>query len=151
MPPSDRVHVGVCVVVDSPHVILGKNDYGALMLQRVGEDGYGADGYGTWAFPGGWLEQGETPEEAAVREVMEETGIVVVNPQRKEYVVCETVNPDGQKISIVTLFLRADYAAGQPTLTEPDKCANVGWLSWKQIEDGRELFAPVAKWLGGSS
>ncbi|MEW6031743.1 MAG: NUDIX domain-containing protein [Bacillota bacterium] len=33
------------------------------------------DGYGRWTFPKGLVETGETPEEAAVREVEEETGL----------------------------------------------------------------------------
>ena len=32
---------------------------------------------GTWSLPGGRLEAGETPEQAAVREVAEETGLAV--------------------------------------------------------------------------
>jgi 8-oxo-dGTP pyrophosphatase MutT (NUDIX family) len=41
-----------------------------LLMQR----GAGGDQAGTWAFPGGHIEDGETPAEAAIREVMEETG-----------------------------------------------------------------------------
>jgi len=33
------------------------------------------DGYGRWTFPKGLIEEGETPEEAAVREIEEETGV----------------------------------------------------------------------------
>ena len=33
------------------------------------------DRYGRWTFPKGHIEQGETPREAAVREVLEETGV----------------------------------------------------------------------------
>jgi len=33
------------------------------------------DGYGNWTFPKGLVEEGETPEEAAEREIEEETGI----------------------------------------------------------------------------
>ena len=34
------------------------------------------DSYGRWALPKGKIEKGETPEEAAKREIGEETGIV---------------------------------------------------------------------------
>ena len=30
-----------------------------------------------WSFPGGWIENGQTPREAALRELQEETGLVV--------------------------------------------------------------------------
>ncbi len=41
-----------------------------LLLQRSAE----GDAAGSWCIPGGKIEEGETPEQAAVREVFEETG-----------------------------------------------------------------------------
>jgi ADP-ribose pyrophosphatase YjhB (NUDIX family) len=43
---------------------------GRILLQRREDDG-------RWGLPGGWLDPGETPEQGIVREVLEETGIVV--------------------------------------------------------------------------
>jgi ADP-ribose pyrophosphatase YjhB (NUDIX family) len=44
---------------------------GKLLLARRGK----TLGKGSWAFPGGRLEEGETPLEAAHRELLEETGV----------------------------------------------------------------------------
>jgi 8-oxo-dGTP diphosphatase len=43
----------------------------------IGQRPAGAALAGYWEFPGGKIEQGETPEAAAVRECLEETGLVV--------------------------------------------------------------------------
>ena len=45
-----------------------------LLLKRKDGVPYG----GLWGFPGGGAEKGETPEEAAIRETAEETGIKVL-------------------------------------------------------------------------
>lgn len=46
------------------------DDEGRLLLVRRSDDG-------CWALPCGWVEPSETPEEAAVRETLEETGLEV--------------------------------------------------------------------------
>lgn len=46
------------------------NDKGEVLLQRRGDSN-------KWGFPGGAIEIGETPQEAAIREVKEETGLDV--------------------------------------------------------------------------
>ena len=46
------------------------DDCGRVLLQRRGDSG-------KWGFPGGAVELGETPEETAVRELKEETGLDV--------------------------------------------------------------------------
>lgn len=40
-----------------------------LLIQRADDE--------TWAMPGGWVESGESPAEAAVRETREETGLAI--------------------------------------------------------------------------
>ena len=44
-----------------------------LMIQRATELGYGL-----WGLPGGYVDRGEVVEEAAAREILEETGLVVL-------------------------------------------------------------------------
>jgi ADP-ribose pyrophosphatase YjhB (NUDIX family) len=47
---------------------------GRVLLVRRADDG-------RWAMPGGWVDPGETPEQAVVREVAEETGLQVSAPR----------------------------------------------------------------------
>jgi ADP-ribose pyrophosphatase YjhB (NUDIX family) len=53
---------------------LVQDDGGRVLLVRRSDDG-------RWAMPGGWVEPGETPADAAVRETLEETGLVVTDPR----------------------------------------------------------------------
>ena len=47
-----------------------------LIVKNKPDPTRGGDGY--WGFPKGHLEEGETPIQAAIREVQEETGFIVV-------------------------------------------------------------------------
>lgn len=138
MPPPGNVFVGVCGWVE--------RDKGLLMIRRGGKAGFSADGYGTWTCPGGWLEFGEQPEDAAVREVYEETGVTCKATERMGF-VCN-ISQD-RKFQIVTLFIRCEYLSGTPSLQEPDKSLDPGFVEFWKVEK-LPLFAPVSTWLGQS-
>jgi 8-oxo-dGTP pyrophosphatase MutT (NUDIX family) len=53
---------------------LVQNERGDVLLVRRADDG-------RWAMPGGWVDPGETPAQAVVREVAEETGLQVSAPR----------------------------------------------------------------------
>jgi 8-oxo-dGTP diphosphatase len=58
-----------------PKLVVGaiiESEGGILLIQRAIEPGYGR-----WTFPGGFVERGEVAEEAAARETLEETGLVI--------------------------------------------------------------------------
>lgn len=64
------------VVYLDPKVAVGaivSHDGGIVLLKRRIEPGYGK-----WVFPGGFVDRGETLEEAAARETLEEVGLEVV-------------------------------------------------------------------------
>lgn len=60
---DNRSRSAACVVFHEGKVLLGRHNYGA--------------GRGLLIIPGGYLEQGEPPWDAAARETLEETGVEV--------------------------------------------------------------------------
>jgi ADP-ribose pyrophosphatase YjhB (NUDIX family) len=77
----------------------------AVLLRRGIEPGYGA-----WAQPGGFLEVDETVTEAAVRETLEETGLLV---EPAEIVGLYT----RLEAAVVTLVFEARIVGGAPKVT----------------------------------
>ncbi len=81
-------------------------------------------GLGTWCFPGGHLELGESWSECARREVLEETGFDI-----KEFrymgVTNDIYGPDKHYI---TIYMGADVPEGDPRIMEPDKCEKWEWF-----------------------
>lgn len=112
------------------------------MVRRGGVGAFASDGHGTWSVPGGWLDMGETPHQAAVREAREETGVAVVARHDAGFVSCGSYDHEFQ---IVTLFVRCGYVSGEPTVTEPDKCPEVAWVPCEEVRE-RSLFAPLDAW-----
>ena len=131
MPPDPHVFVGVGAVTE--------HDGRLLLIQRGGVGQFASDGHGSWSVPGGWLDFGETPFQAAERETMEESGVVVEAIESLDWVQCRS---RVTKAQIVTLMIRCRYVSGEPTVMEPDKCPTVEWVPDAEV-DHRELFAPL--------
>ncbi len=96
----------------------------------------GSHGTGQWSLPGGHVEFGETPEQTAQREVMEETGLTITQ--------CHTVASTNDIFTdedkhYVTLFVLADYQAGDVVTLEPEKCLRWEWFAWDKIPEPRFL------------
>jgi mutator protein MutT len=75
---------------------------GRILLEKRKND----PGRGKWSIPGGIVELGETPEQAVIREVQEETGLVVDAPELIDVVSPVTLDEGGK---VKYHFVIVDY------------------------------------------
>lgn len=134
MPPDPHVHTGVAAwTVDDGRL---------LMIRRGGSGPFASDGHGTWSVPGGWLDRGEDPLRAAVRETLEETGADVAPIGEAGWV--HGTSDDGT-FDIVTLVIVCHWLGKvEPHVTEPDKCPEVRWVPLADVPS-LPLFAPAER------
>ena len=103
-------------------------------------------GKGTWAPPIGHLDFGETPEQTAVRETNEETGIKIADP--KFYVLTNDILEEEQAHTI-TIWMEAKYVSGEPRVKAPKEESEVGWFQWASLP--QPLFLPMQHLLNGET
>ena len=121
---ESRPKVGVGVIV--------KKDNKILAGRRKN-----AHGRGSWCFPGGHLEFGESWEECARREAEEETGVQIKNV--RFFTATNDFFKEEQK-HYITIFMVADWESGEVELREPDKSEEWEWFSWDDLPE--PLFVP---------
>lgn len=86
---------------------------------------------GIWVQPGGHVDPGETPWDAARREAVEETGLTVAFPDGRAELVHVDVHPGGR--GHTHLDLRYVLGAGDADPTPPpDESQEVHWFAWSQ-------------------
>lgn len=113
--------------------ILVKKDDKYLLGKRVSEHGKN-----TWSVVGGHLEFGESFEDCAYRETLEESGVKIKNI--KFLTVLNNIFKDENHHSI-TIFMTAEWKDGKPTITEPYKIIDLGWYDLSNHPE--PLFFPV--------
>lgn len=98
-----------------------------------------------WAFPGGAVEDGETAEQAAVREVAEEVGLTV----EADKVLGERVHP---KTSRAMVYVACTVVDGEPAVLDAEEIAEVAWVKHGDIPAHVPygLFEPVQEYLDGA-
>src|SRR5436190_15040150 len=114
-----KVGAGLGVIlIKSEKILLGKRnpdpDKADSAFRSAGE----------WCLPGGKIEFGETFEEGAAREVKEETGIEIKDPE-----VISVHNCKNEFAHFMTVGLVAKKWKGEATLMEPDEITEWKWFS----------------------
>ena len=107
---------------------------------------------GMWALPGGFLDLNETLEEAALRELQEETGISGI--KLEQFHTFSTVNRDPRHRTITTVFI--GYADTKTTVPKAgDDAAKAEWFALNKLPsmafDHRMIMEMVKKKPGITS
>ena len=129
-PSTPRVAVGAVVFKDNSVLLVRRG-------QPPSED--------LWAIPGGSVEIGETLQEAAEREILEETGITI--RAGKPVYTFDSIQRDSAgkiRFHYVIVDLGADYISGDPIAG--DDAVEARWVTAEEINDLR-VSAPTLKLL----
>lgn len=100
------------------------------------------------SIPGGKLDNGETFEEGAKREILEETGIVL----NEVKVIGVTNNLETYKednLHTISIVLFCNDFSGEPEVLEPDKCDGWDWFDPKNPPTPHTDFSrmSIEDWL----
>ncbi len=130
-----RVGVGIMILKDS-RVLLGRRHSDP---EKAGSELHGE---GTWTMPGGKLDFREELEDAASREVKEETGILIDKTKLKIINIGNEIVPDKHFVTIG--YLCEDFT-GDPIVMEPEEIVGWKWFDLDNLPD--PIFPPSQKLL----
>ena len=130
----------VLVRAGTPHYTVGavcavQHDEAVLLLSQPHRAG--------WSLPGGLLEAGETPAEAVVREVWEETGLSI-DPGDQ---VAVGVHPDGQAVDVIFRVI----VDQRPELVLSSEARRARWFAVEELQDMDQETARIVallRWAG---
>ena len=125
--------------------IISREDKKILLIQRKFDPFAGK-----WAFPGGFMDMDETPEEAIVRELEEETHITGVT--LKQFKTYGALGRDPRGRTISTLFLGFVEHSTDIKAKAGDDAAEAYWFSLDKVPDlafdHGAIFKDILRYLG---
>lgn len=95
-----------------------------------------------WQFPAGKVDVGESVEEAAVREALEEAGVVLDSA----WVIGERVHPvTGWRVA----YVACRWVSGDPRAASPREVAEAAWVPVGEVAERIPggVFGPVRRYL----
>ncbi len=97
----------------------------------------GSHGHGMWSIPGGHLEFGESWEECAQREAMEELGVRIKNVR---FLAVTNDIFEAENKHYVSIWMEAEWEANEPQSMEPEKVLGIEWHSLQNLPS--PIFEP---------
>lgn len=126
-----RTGLGVLILNKDKQILLGRRK--------------GAHGEMSWGPPGGHIEFGESFEECAIREVLEETALKIENPK---FLAVTNDFFESDAKHYISIFMTANYNETQIVQNcEPHKTEEWQWFSLNKLPDN--LFLPLKQLVLG--
>lgn len=98
---------------------------------------------GEWAMPAGHVESGETPAQAALRELQEETGVIAATEHLEcAHALYRQCGDDGARAYVDYLFVCRRWQ-GEPTNAEPDKADACRWIDLDALDEIIDFHAAM--------
>ena len=108
----DQIGHDLLMMVGASGVVI--NDRGEILLHRRSDDGQ-------WWVPGGAVDPGEEPAEAAAREVWEETGVEVVPERISAIYTAPLIHyPNGDAICVTSIVFVCRPVGGEPRINDSE-------------------------------
>jgi 8-oxo-dGTP pyrophosphatase MutT (NUDIX family) len=124
----DRLHAPCDEDADPVHVTAS-----AIVVSRLGTVLHRHRRLGLWLQPGGHIDPGEAPWEAACREAVEETGLSVRNPPGGPRLVHVDVHQGAKGHTHLDLRYLVVAPAADPS-PPPGESPDVQWFAWEEAE-----------------
>lgn len=110
--------------------VRGEGEFREVLLIRRGEEPW----KGCWAFPGGFVDFGEKPEDAVARELSEECNIVG-RVSGKDPIVAVRGEPDRDpRGHVVTIFYRMELEDSESEPSAGDDAAHAEWVKLNEVK-----------------
>lgn len=121
----------------SANVII-ENSRGELLVVKANYKDY-------WSLPGGWIDEGESPLQAALREVSEEIGVVLHREDLELEAVINRVSEYTQTYLFIFIVVNntTDYILDELTL-QPSEIEAVKYVSRQDIQQHPHLYNSAA-------
>jgi 8-oxo-dGTP diphosphatase len=125
---AERAPISAAIIVNDGQVL--------MVRRRV------AEGELSWQFPAGEVEPGESPEEAAVREAHEETGLTV----RAETRLGERVHPATARTMV---YVACSVVNGTAHVGDEEELAEVAWCDRATLSEyvPYPFYGPVQEYF----
>jgi 8-oxo-dGTP diphosphatase len=126
--PTEQASIAAAIVVEDGRVL--------MVRRRIKE------GELSWQFPAGAIESGESDEDAAVRETLEEAGLVVTPIKH----LGGRVHPATGRTMV---YVACGVLDGVAHVADPEELAEVDWCDRDRLHDHvpHSLFEPVQDYL----